>query len=277
MGKRPKWWLTFLAKVWPITGISARATQWPVVGKVLTAMVIPLFSGKNFNISYLPVNEELKGVSSAYLPEKVLEELIRRSSHRVTIKRCHCRDAKQCKDYPIEDSCLLMGEGTKEIDPWIGTPLTVEAAISHMRRMVGLGLTPMIGRIWMDNLFYGVRDRGKLLTVCFCCHCCCTVMSSAKYFPKQAMDSIVRLRGMTISVDEGKCRTCSTYECLAGCIVRAYTRENGRVVHDPDRCKGCGWCVAICPHKAVTAAVEDIGAAADEVIGRIGKMIHYQK
>jgi len=275
MSWRPKWWLAFLAKVWPITGVSAKATQIPVIGKILAASVIPLFSGRNFNISYLPVNEELKGPANTYLPLAILEGIIRRSSYRVVTKRCHCRDSKGCTQYPIENSCLLMGQGTREIRPWIADSLSVDEAIAHARYMVGLGLTPMIGRVFMDNLFYGVPDRGKLLTVCFCCHCCCTVLSSAKYFPKKAMDSIVRLKGMRIMIDEEKCKGCRSWECIEGCMVKAYSYEEGVMRHDALRCKGCGWCVSLCPHKAIRMEAGDIDAAVEELLGRIGGLINY--
>jgi Pyruvate/2-oxoacid:ferredoxin oxidoreductase delta subunit len=275
MSRRPKWWLTFLAKVWPVTEASAKATQLPIIGKALSAMVLPLFIGRNFNVSYIPINEELKSPESLHLPLLVLEELIRRSSCRVTIKRCHCRESKDCNDYPIENACLLMGQGTREIDPWIADPLSVDEAINHARHMVSLGLTPMVGRVLMDNLFYGVPNKGNLLTVCFCCHCCCTVMSSAKYFPQKAKNSIVRIKGMKINVDDQKCSDCRTWNCIDECIVKAYTRENGRIVHDAEKCKGCGWCVDICPHKAVSVEVADINAAVDEILSRIRSLIHY--
>ncbi|MGC9324100.1 MAG: indolepyruvate ferredoxin oxidoreductase subunit alpha [Desulfomonilia bacterium] len=275
MSWRPKWWLTFLATIWPITGASAKATQIPVIGNVFTKMVIPLFSGKNFNVSYLPINEELASPESVTLPLIVLEEIIRRSAHRVILNRCHCRDSEGCTKYPIENACLLLGQGTMEIKPWIATPVSVDEAVDHARYMVGLGLTPMVGRVLMDNLFYGVPNTGKLLTVCFCCHCCCTVMASAKYFPQKAKDAIVRLKGMKIAVDLEKCKDCTTRECVDECIVKAFAVQDGRVIHDPDKCKGCGWCVAICPHKAVTIEVEDIDAAVDEFLGRIGSLVNY--
>ena len=275
MSWRPKWWLTFLAKIWPLTGASARATQLPVVGKLLVRMVIPLFSGRNFNISYLPINEELKGPDSLHLPLAILEELIKRSAYRVTINRCHCRDAKGCTNYPIEKACLLMGQSTMAIEPWIATPLSVDEAIRHARYMVGLGLTPMVGRVLMDNLFYGIPNTGQLLTVCFCCHCCCTVMASAQYFPQEAKDAIVRINGIRIFVDEQKCRDCTTWECVDECIVKAFAFQNGHVIHDSEKCKGCGWCVAICPHRAIRVEIEDMNAAVDEFLERIGSLVHY--
>ncbi|HDP25342.1 MAG TPA: hypothetical protein ENN34_07840 [Deltaproteobacteria bacterium] len=229
---------------------------------------------RNFS-SYLPINEELQTPESLHLPLVALEEIIKRSAYRVTINRCHCRDATGCTNYPIEKACLLMGRSTMTIEPWIATPLSVDEAISHARYMVELGLTPMVGRVLMDNLFYGIPNTGHLLTVCFCCHCCCTVMNSAKFFPQEVMDSIVRLKGVTVSVDPEKCTDCTTRDCVEACIVKAFTFQNGKALHDSEKCKGCGWCVTSCPQKALTVEIEDATAAVDEFLERIGGLVHY--
>jgi len=56
MSKRPEWWLTVLAKIWPVTWIGAKATNWPVLGPVVARITTPLFSGRNLNITYLPLH-----------------------------------------------------------------------------------------------------------------------------------------------------------------------------------------------------------------------------
>jgi len=161
MSRRPEWWLTVLAKIWPLTWISARLTTAPVIGKLVAALALPLFSKKNLNISYLPINLELSAPGSTPLPVAIVEELIRRSSHRVIIKRCTCRDAKQCVNHPVDYGCTLLGEGTREIDPRIARHVTVDEAIAHLHATVEDGLIPMTGRVKIDNFIWGVRDRGK--------------------------------------------------------------------------------------------------------------------
>ncbi|MGV7927330.1 MAG: hypothetical protein AB2L13_00245 [Spirochaetota bacterium] len=100
MSRRPAWWLPVLARIWPITWMSAKATTWPVVGGFIARLTLPLFSGKNLNVSYIPINETLTPPGSTPLPLAVVEELIRRSAHRVIINKCTCRDARAVRGAP---------------------------------------------------------------------------------------------------------------------------------------------------------------------------------
>jgi UDP-glucose 4-epimerase len=274
MSRRPAWWLYFLAKIWPITWISAQATQWPIVGGLIARLTVPMFSKKNLNISYIPINANVEGATSSPLPTAIVEELIRRSSHRVLINRCTCRDAKHCKEHPVEYACTLLGEGTREIDPRIARHASVDEAIAHHHKVVADGLIPMTGRVKVDNLIWGVRDEGKLLTVCYCCRCCCTILNSGKYFPPEAAKSLVKLKGLDIIVDRDRCTGCGT--CVAECFMDAIKLENLTACHDAQSCKGCGRCATVCPVNAVTVRVSDMDAAVTDLMGRIDGLIDYR-
>ena len=274
MSRRPAWWLNFLKTVWPLTRISAQATKWPVIGKLFTPFVIPIFSGKNFNVSYLPVNAVVPGAQSMVLPARLIEEIINRSAHRAILKRCTCRDSEHCQTYPIEDACLLLGEGTKAIDKRIADHVSREEALGHLKRMLDLGLIPMIGRVLMDNYFYGVPNTGKLLTICFCCPCCCTVLNSAKYFPAKVQNSFVRVKGLEVTVDSGLCKRCGT--CIEACLFKALTLTPQGIVRDQTLCKGCGRCASVCPNQAIKVGLDDLEAAMDDVLGRIRQRIDFE-
>lgn len=274
MSKRPAWWLTVLAKVWPLTWISAKATTLPVVGPLIAKATLPLFSGNNLNISYIPINENLAGESS-FLPSQIVEELIRRSSHRVIINRCTCRDADHCENYPVDLGCTLLGEGTREIDPRIARHVSVDEAIEHFRETLAAGLLPMTGRVKIDNFIWGVKDRGKLLTVCHCCRCCCTILRSGKYFPPDAAGAIKKLDGLSVSIDTEKCTGCGT--CVDECFMGSIELVDNKAVRDDETCKGCGRCATICPQGAVTVHIENIEVAMEEVLGRIRKHIDFEE
>jgi ferredoxin len=274
MSRRPEWWMNVLRIIWPLTELSARMTQWPVVGRFFRWASLPVFTGKNFNISYIPINESIQGTKNTLIPEIVLTELIRRASHRVIIKRCTCRDHHKCKEHPIEGACILLGDGAGEIDTGVAWHVGVDEAIAHMKRQLNDGLIPMAGRVRMDDFFWGVPNRGRLLTICFCCRCCCTVMRSTQYFPHEAKNSLVKLKGLSFDVDTDKCIGCG--DCAEDCFARAITVVEGKAVHSEEKCKGCGRCISICKLKAVNAKVADVDAAAREMIGRIEKIINFE-
>ena len=271
MSKRPEWWLTVLAKIWPVTWISAKATNWPVLGPVVARMTTPLFSGRNLNITYLPLHAYIDGPGSTLLPVKVVEELIRRSRYHAIIKRCTCRDARQCRKHPVEYACTFLGEGVKEMDSGIARHVTADEAIAHLHKCVEDGLVPMAGRVKIDNYIWGVNDRGKLLTICYCCHCCCTLLTSLKYLPEDAVSSLVRLKGLRMAVDREGCIRCGT--CAEECHGEAIFIEGDEVVHDESKCKGCGRCVSVCPQDAVRAQIENVDEAIGELMGRMEGMI----
>ena len=75
---------------------------------------------------------------------------------------------------------MLLGEDTQKVTKGIANTLTVDEAILHLHKKIKLGLIPMTGRVRMDDLYYGIPNRGKMLTICFCCPCCCTVLNSAR-------------------------------------------------------------------------------------------------
>jgi UDP-glucose 4-epimerase len=263
--------MTFLAKIWPVTRWSAMATRIPVIGGFVAWTTRPFFKPTSFHLSYIPVNREVAGGASSLLPRRVIHELVERSAHRVIIRRCTCRDSEKCKNYPVEEACLLLGEDTALIDPRVADHVDKAAALAHLDRMLALGLTPFTGRIRMDDFFWGVPNRGRMLTICFCCTCCCTVLRSARYFPANVAGSMVRLKGLAVTVDRNKCVRCGT--CVAECFMKAITLDETSAVHDEALCKGCGRCAAVCPHGAVTIDVENVDAAVADLMGRIGRLV----
>jgi ferredoxin len=273
MGKRPKWWLRAVAFFWPLTWIGGRLYRVPVLGKFLVLLTSPLFSPKKQHLTYVPIHHEIEGTGSTYLPRKIVEELIRRASHRAIIHHCTCRLERGCTEHPIELGCLLMGDGAAEIDANIARQVGVEEALEHLDRALDSGLIPLVGRAPIDNLIYGVKNRGRLLTTCYCCTCCCTILSTGKYLPDAVHASLVPLAGLSIDTDPKNCTACGT--CVTSCFMGALSVENGVLVRDHHRCKSCGLCVTACPTGANRETVDDIEKAIDDIFRRIEKFVDY--
>ncbi|MBN2284784.1 MAG: 4Fe-4S dicluster domain-containing protein [Deltaproteobacteria bacterium] len=275
MSIRPGWWMTLQATFYPLIRKLLRETQTTRAGKLAAYFSVPLLSGKNFNITYLPINRDVSGDGHSFVPEIVLEEVIRNSSHRAIIRRCTCRDGNRCENHSVELGCLLLGEGAHEIDEGVSRHVSVEEALAHMRTCIDNGLIPFVGRFRADNIIWGVRDRGRLLTICFCCRCCCIILNSVKYLPAVSQDGLIRLKGLEILTDPGMCTGCGI--CIDECFMDARALDQqGMVTHDASLCKGCGRCITVCPEKAVTASVSDVQEAAAEVWGRIEGLIDYR-
>lgn len=274
MSRRPKWWFDVLRFYWPLNTLSAKMTRWPMVGPLLSRVVIPLFTKDNFNISYIPINAHIEPVVSSALCVKILDELVRRSSHRVIIGRCSCRDSKKCSNFPVEDSCLLLGEDTRVVDSRIAKHVSVDEALLHVRKKTAAGLIPMIGRVRMDDFYYGIPNRGRMLTICFCCPCCCSVLSALQYLPEEAKSSLVRLKNVDVIVDAKKCIQCCS--CMDACFAKAITLSGGAIQRDENKCIGCGRCSMVCLQQATSIIVENIDVTVDEILGRIKQRVNVE-
>lgn len=274
MSIRPRWWMFLQAMIFPKMRSLLQMTRTTLLGRISGLVSVPLLSGRNFHITYLPVNERIDAPGSTPIPLKVLEKIVRASAYRVVIRRCTCRDGNQCSHHPVGLACLLLGQGAKEIDPAVGRHVSVDEAVEHTRRCVEDGLIPFVGRFKADNLIWGVRDRGRLLTVCFCCPCCCMIMNTTRYMPDATQNAIVKLKGLCIAVDPQRCKFCGT--CTQNCFMGALRISEEGIVRDEARCKGCGKCISVCPNGAVSAAVSDLPAAVADLEGRISSLIDYR-
>ena len=223
-------------------------------------------TGTSFTL--VPVYETVERGGSTAMPLAVAEHFIDSAAHHVILDRCLCRNAVGCRDYPIGHGCIFVGRGAREIDPGVGRHVSREEALAHLRGGVELGLLPAVGKVDIDALILGVKDRGRLLTICLCCPCCC-LTTALHHASKGVRDMISRMEGLEVAVTGG-CSGCG--KCVEACIYRQMSLEGGRAVVGPE-CKGCGRCAAACPEGAISitlqgsdylqACIDRIGAVVD--------------
>jgi ferredoxin len=273
MSFRPAWWIRFLALIWPVSRIAGRTYAVGPVGRLLTFVTLPLFSSRKQSLTYIPINREMSGKPSVFLPRAVTADLIAQSSHRAVIHQCTCRLDRGCVDHDTGLGCMLLGDGAAEIDEKIARHVTKEDALAHLDRALANGLMPLVGRAPIDNYLWGVANRGRLLTVCFCCRCCCTILGAARYLPAEIHASIMPMPGVTVVTNAAACTGCG--KCVRECFMGALVLVSGVVVRDPSRCKSCGRCAAVCPEGAIVVTVDSETARA-QVISRIGKYVDFR-
>lgn len=220
--------------------------------------VFPWTNPKKNSITYLPVNERVEYSGEGILPQTV-HNLIDKAFVHVIMDRCACRFGEACKNHPIDIGCLFLGESALEFPENVRRRVSRKEAHAHVDRAVSAGLVPMVGKVRYDNDAFLIRDRRRLLAVCFCCHCCC-MMRYYKHLPGSLLDEVMpRVDGFVLTVSDA-CVGCGT--CVSYCGWDAVRIENGRSVRT-EKCRGCGRCAERCPHGAVQIRIENPQAVKD--------------
>jgi len=265
MGKRPKWYLTVLAKIWKLAYIKPST---PFFGGLMYKIRVKATTPEQLNISYLPVNAQLF-VESRPLPVVILEGIIRSSEYRVITHRCTCRDAWQCKNFDLNIGCMHIGLATALEDATVAHHASIEEAIAHLHKALRAGLVPFIGHVAADNTIWNLPPDRPFTTVCFCCSCCCTNYDYYRYLPPAAQNNIHRLQGVNVSINEEQCIGCG--RCTEVCLTGAIEVLEGKAHCDEAMCKTCGVCAQNCPRQAIGISVENIEATVNDLLGRINK------
>ena len=118
---------------------------------------------------------------------------------------------------------------------------------------LSLGLVPMIEHASFDAKMLNLPYK-KVLAVCFCCDCCCTVRTRLRLGPTTFDDTIKRMPGLRVEIGVG-CDGCGT--CHAVCPVSSiHFTVDGLSEIDLAHCKGCGLCVEVCLQDAVVLVVD---------------------
>ncbi len=205
------------------------------------------------SMRWLPINADIEMQPGTPLPLELLNRFIEEASHRVLFSYCGCRKACSCEHYPVDTGCLLLGDSALDAVGRAGHEVGIQEAKEHAARAVQRGLVPIVGKARLDNFFFGVKDRGRMITTCFCCECCC-VTRFTRLLPHSVVDPIFpRLEGITIEVTDA-CKGCG--KCAEQCYMEAIRVENGGAVIG-EYCRACGRCATVCPQAAVRIAIDD--------------------
>jgi ferredoxin len=259
----PKQVVKAFMSLWPFTHTVKKLSAYTPFKQLFA----PLVSDGIFNVTFIPVFEDIPTSQSTALPRQVIAELIKASSHRFIHNGCICRNQEGCVNYPRDLGCIFLGEAAARLHPSLGHRASVEECLEHLEKASETGLTGMIGRIWFDATTMGVlHDFRNFLVVCFCCDCCCLVRADIKEAGPGFKQAIKKLQGVRISITDD-CVGCGT--CVETCFVGAASLAEGRSHIDPDQCKGCGRCAAACPNGAIRVEFDSEDALYRELLSRV--------
>jgi NAD-dependent dihydropyrimidine dehydrogenase PreA subunit len=261
-----------LEKNFPKRFLLAKLTHYPIIRKILDKM---LFDKTNLtilpkdNIVEITLNKKIEPLESIVVPSKVVEYFINKSNYHFIMDFCLCKEAMQCKNYPIELGCLFMGDAARKIPNELGKLVTKKEALAHVEKCRKAGLLHLIGRDKIDQTWLGVGTKLPLITVCNCCNCCC-LWKMQSHLDAKLSSKVKGMPGVKI-VSYKKCTGCGT--CTEGiCFVNNIKLKDG-LVDIGNNCLACGRCVEICPNNAIELIIEDDDFI-NKTIERISKAVN---
>ncbi len=262
---RTKHLYDFISRLWPLTRTAFRMSRQPIVGQVIQ----PFYSTRLHQATIIPVNEAVATGDNVALPYTLLESLAQRASARFLMADCLCRSSHDCQSHPHTLGCLYLGDGAAQINPKMGRLATVDESLAHIQTAMSSGLMPLIVHTVFDAYLLGI-NYNRMLTICFCCDCCCAVRNGLRLGPSKFRNIVQRLPGVSVEITTD-CIECG--RCQEVCHVRAITlpsQDHGLGMVSDD-CKGCGECVAACPVGAIHLRVDDETQVLSQLMLRIEK------
>jgi len=170
-----------------------------------------------------------------------VREIINKSPGPFAVMNCVCRQARDkmgtpCQQTNVRETCLVLEHGAKHmIRRGVGRELKREEVMKMMTRAKkeGMVLQP--------------ENNQNPSFICFCCGCCCGILTGAKKFEKPA--EFVTSNFYSDILAE-KCDVCE--DCQDICQMEAIDRVNSHMEVNLARCIGCGLCVPVCKNKAIS-------------------------
>ena len=196
-------------------------------------------TGRTSQMRTVPVN-------ARFVPERAVgryddaRALLAGSEGPFAIQNCVCRQGRDLQQRPCRVSserrvCLVIGAAAKGVVRG-GNGRQVEREevlrLLHDAERDGLVLQPS-----------NIREPAF---ICFCCGCCCGVLTMAKQMPRPADYVVSNYRA---AVDAGLCAECGS--CLERCPMDALQAPDGPAQVAEARCIGCGACVSACTSGAL--------------------------
>jgi len=126
--------------------------------------------------------------------------------------------------------------------------------LAHLEQALSSELVPTILYNPSDAEIFRV-DKRRMLSICFCCECCCDVRLLLRQGPERYWDLYNhRLPGLEMVVGTG-CTLCG--DCIAACYggerIISMGAERAEI---SARCIGCGRCVSACPEGAISIELQ---------------------
>lgn len=186
-------------------------------------------------------------IQSATIPIDLVKKALKNAKYIGGMKKCLCRDAGDCKDYPKDIACLFLSStGRTVVDHGLAEELTYEEACARVDKAAELGFCCQSLWVEIEQFIWGFHNDqlDHFCEICFCCPCCCVAFNLSKNASRE-VKSRFSPSGFTAVADKRACVSCGA--CAAVCEQEAITYDaDGKICINQDYCVGCGHCKSKC-------------------------------
>jgi UDP-glucose 4-epimerase len=167
-----------------------------------------------------------------------------------------------------------LGPAARKIPQEVGRLVTLGEGLAHLERALGSGLIPTILHQESEAEIFGV-EKTRLLSLCFCCECCCDVRLLLRQGPQRYWDYYNHhLPGLSILVND-QCTLCGA--CIDACYGGEKVIKMGEFKAEiSERCIGCGRCILACPEGALSLHLHPDTDLMKSLLERISERVSIQ-
>jgi ferredoxin len=218
--------------------------------KMMNAVFGPVENPK-IRSRVIPLNAQVKKSKNAVVPYQLIDDFIDSAGFLIILDECLCRKGMECKDYPVNFGCIMLGEGARTLLKGNhGREVTAKEAKKHVREAEKHGLVPFAAHAKAEEQVMGIPEEQhhKFIELCLCCPCCCVAMKNLKYYtPEIHRHNFINVGFAAKALPD--CTGCN--KCVSACPSDAIKKNGNKVWVKEDICIGCGICQYTCEHDAI--------------------------
>jgi ferredoxin len=175
------------------------------------------------------------------VPYPIAHDLILQASPDIVVYECVCRNARATHCEPTQ-VCMVVGR------PF--TDLVLEHHPDKSRRLSREEALQLLEaehlRGHVHSAWFKDAMLNRFYAICNCCKCCC---GGIREMAERGVP-LVASSGYVARIDPAACALCD--DCIEACPFHAISKNDDTVIHDWERCLGCGVCEAMCKVGAIT-------------------------
>lgn len=191
--------------------------------------------------SIVTLNKPIERSLEQIVPFSIARDIVLNASPEIAAYECVCRNGREKHCQPTQ-VCMVVGQPFADLvlehHPDRSRRLNREEALELLEAEHQRG---HVHTAWFKDAL-----MGRFYALCNCCKCCC---GGIHEMVDRGVPMVIS-SGYVAKIDATACAQCG--DCVEACPFQAVRKDDDVVVHDWERCLGCGVCEVKCSTGAIT-------------------------